>query len=546
MCEVSDSPIGEHFRMPRHEHSIREAGKVRALAEQARADGSEVVVVMGLGFVGTVLAAVVADSVDRRTGRSNKFVIGCERLTRGSYWKIPVLNRGESPVKAEDPSVARMVRRCVLEKNTLVATYDNDCLHLANCVVVAVQCDYVKDKVGDVKAGRVDMDALRAVFETIGNKIPPDCLTLIETTVPPGTTEMVAWPVLRKAFNRRRILSDPLLAHSPERVAPGREYVASMRDYPRVCAGCSREARQRAVNFLREVLNMKKKDALTVMDRPIESETTKVIENSYRATILAFLDEWSLFAERNGIDLIKVIEAIRRRDTHSNIIFPGPGIGGYCLPKDGALGYWAHKHLLGFEDDIFRMTTAAIDINDMRGLHVATLTRDALKNMGRQTAGAVVLVCGASYRQDVADTRNSGSEVVVRKLAEMGAEIAIHDPYVKRWRELEADDPDGTTPLSRFFQNQAALKRVRIARDLRKALRKAEALILAVRHKPYLDLKPRDVVKWVGGPLAVVDCCGILSDRQIREYIGLDCEVKALGRGHIEEIKKRVSGRPGR
>ena len=83
------------------------------------------------------------------------------------------------------------------------------------------------------------------------------------------------------------------------------------------------------------------------MDRPIESETTKIVENSYRATILAFLNEWSLFAERNGVDLIKVIEAIKMRPTHSNIIFPGPGIGGYCLPKDGGLGYWAYKHILG-------------------------------------------------------------------------------------------------------------------------------------------------------------------------------------------------------
>ena len=111
------------------------------------------------------------------------------------------------------------------------------------------------------------------------------------------------------------------------------------------------------VKFLNEVLNTEK-FPLTVMDRPIESETTKIVENSYRATILAFLNEWSLFAERNGVDLIKVIKAIKMRPTHSNMIFPGPGIGGYCLPKDGGLGYWAYKHILGFEDgdDIFKIT----------------------------------------------------------------------------------------------------------------------------------------------------------------------------------------------
>jgi hypothetical protein len=99
-------------------------------------------------------------------------------------------------------------------------------------------------------------------------------------------------------------------------------------------------AKRRVVDFLSEVLNVEQYP-LTVMDRPIESETCKIVENSYRATILAFLDEWSVFAETNGVDLIKVIKAIKVRPTHSNMIFPGPGIGGYCLPKDGGLGLWA-------------------------------------------------------------------------------------------------------------------------------------------------------------------------------------------------------------
>ncbi len=269
----------------------------------------------------------------------------------------------------------------------------------------------------------------------------PHCLTLIETTVAPGTTEFVAWPIMKKAFAARGIASEPLLAHSFERVMPGREYVSSIRDFWRVCSGCDAEARGRVEKFLREVLNTEK-FPLTVMDRPIESETTKIVENSYRATTLAFLNEWSLFAERNGVDLMKVIKAIKMRPTHSNMIFPGPGIGGYCLPKDGGLGYWAYKHILGFEDgdQVFKMSTTAIDINDTRALHVAELTRDALRNMGRYIAGADVLVCGASYRQDVGDTRYSGSEMLVRKLAEMGAEMRVHDPYVEHWYELESQD----------------------------------------------------------------------------------------------------------
>jgi nucleotide sugar dehydrogenase len=223
---------------------------------------------------------------------------------------------------------------------------------------------------------------------------------------------------------------EPLL-HSFERVMPGRQYVASIRDFWRVCSGINEKAKDRVRTFLSQVLNVKK-FPLTVLDRPLESETCKIVENSYRATILAYLHEWSLFAERNGVDLIKVLEAIRVRPTHSNIIFPGPGIGGYCLPKDGGLGVWAYRTLMGFDDDIFQITPLAININDTRALHVAEIVRDALRNMGRIVAASKIALLGASYREDVGDTRYSGSEIVVRKLTEMGAEV-VSMIRIKHW-----------------------------------------------------------------------------------------------------------------
>jgi UDP-N-acetyl-D-glucosamine dehydrogenase len=546
MTAYSVSPAGEKFAIPADKDYAKEMQRLKRLAKKARADGQEVVVVMGVGFVGAVMAAIVADTVHKkgkRKGLPSKFVIGCQRPSVRSYWKIPVLNRGESPVKAEDPEVDPMITRTVVEKKTLTATFNSDCLQLADCVVVDVQCDYAKRDLGDMRTGEADMAALEATMRTIGDKIPPKCLTLIETTVAPGTTEFVAWPILKKAFAKRGMKSTPLLSHSFERVMPGRDYVSSIRDFWRVCSGCNATARKRVAKFLHEVLNTDD-FPLTVMDRPIESETTKIVENSYRATILAFQHEWSLFAERNGVDLIKVINAIKMRPTHSNMIFPGPGIGGYCLPKDGGLGYWAYKHILGFEDgdDIFKMSTTAIDINDTRGLHVATLTRDALRNMGRYIAGADVLICGGSYRQDVGDTRYSGSELVVRRLTEMGAEMRVHDPYLEHWAELENQDvyPAPGHSWARFFRNQDGLKDMRVTQDLAPALKGAEAVIFAVPHEPYLELAPERVVKMAGGPLAVIDCFGILSDDDIRRYFKLGCEVKALGRGHIQRIKEDV------
>jgi len=543
MSEYSISPAGERFPIPGPDAYEAEFERIRGLAEAARQEGKEVVVVMGVGFVGAVMAAIIADTVDKKTGKPSKFVIGCQRPSTRSYWKIPLLNRGQSPVKSEDPEVDPMIARCVLEKKTLTATYNSDCLALADCVVVDVQCDYTKHDLGNMRSGEAEMAALEATMRTIGEKIRPDCLVLIETTVAPGTTEFVAFPILKKAFVARGIRSLPILAHSFERVMPGREYVSSIRDFWRVCSGCNPEARGRVVKFLTEVLNTDE-FPLTVMDRPIESETTKIVENSYRATILAFLNEWSLFAERNGVDLLKVVKAIKVRPTHSNIIFPGPGIGGYCLPKDGGLGYWAYKHILGFEDgdDVFRITPEAIDTNDTRSLHAAELARDALRNMGRYIAGSVVCIAGASYREDVGDTRYSGSELVVRKLTEMGAEVRVHDPYVEHWYELENQQeyPAPGHSLARFFRNQEGLTEIRVAKDLKQALKGVDAVVLAVRHAPYMDLRPEDVVAWAGGPLAVVDCFGILPDEKIRRYFELGCEVKALGRGHIQRIKEEV------
>ena len=542
--EYSISPNGEKFTLPTDEDYKQEYEKLVKLADEQRKMGREIVVVMGLGFVGAVMAGVVADSVDKDTGKSNKFVIGMQRPSTRSFWKIPFFNRGISPVKAEDPEVEPLIERCVMQKKTMIATFTYDALKLADILVVDVQCDFLKEDLGNLRSGNADISALEDSFKIIGEKISPECLVLIETTVPPGTTEYVAYPHIKKAFKKRNITSEPQLAHSYERVMPGKNYVSSVRDFWRVCSGINEESREKVSRFLSEVLNVEEYP-LTVLDRPIESETCKIVENSYRATILAFLDEWSLFAETNGVDLVKVIDAIKIRPTHNNLIFPGPGIGGYCLPKDGGLGLWAYKHLLGFENDIFKITPEAININDTRALHVAQLVRDALRNMGLIVAACQVTLLGASYREDVADTRYSGSEIIVRKLTEMGADIKVHDPYVEHWWELEKQEsyPAAGLSWSRFFRNQEHLSEIRMIPDLKDSLNGSDAVVIAVRHKQYLNLNPDEVVEMAGGKIAVIDCFGILDDSTIERYFELGCEVKGLGRGHINRIKDKVRKR---
>ena len=128
------------------------------------------------------------------------------------------------------------------------------------------------------------------------------------------------------------------------------------------------------------------------------------------------------------------------------------------------------------------MTPLAVDINDTRALHVPQLVRDALRNMGEPVAAADVLVLGVSYREDVGDTRYSGSEIIVRRLTEMGAKIRVHDPYLKHWPEFDTqeDAPDDTR--ARFFSRQAGLKCLPIQNDMWAAMEGVKVIILAVRH----------------------------------------------------------------
>lgn len=538
--DISLSLVGEEFQIPDDLKYASEISCIENLIKRHRAIGEEIVVVIGLGFVGLVMAAVIADTTDAND-KPTKFVLGLQRPSNRSYWKVPLINSGKSPVKSEDPDVEVLIDRCVKEKGSLRATFVKEALQYADVVVIDVQCDYVKNTLGNVADGTVDMVALEDTFRLVGEMTPADALILIETTVAPGTTEQIVYPIIRKEFTKRGIASEPLLAHSYERVMPGRHYVASVRDYWRVCSGINETARDRVVAFLNEVLNTEGYP-LTVLDRPIESETAKIIENSYRATLLAFMDEWTVFAERNGVDLKKVIEAIKIRPTHSNILFPGPGIGGYCLPKDGGLGVWSYKHILGWEDDIFKITPLAIDINDTRALKIPQLVRDALRNMGEPIAAADILLLGISYREDVGDTRYSGSELIARRLAEMGANIKAHDPYVDHWLELEEQDtyPHQGQSRSRFFSRQEQLKELQIEKDIWKAMKGVKAIVLAVRHSAYMNLDPDAIFQAVGKPFAIIDCFCILNDTQIRRYLELGCEVKGSGRGHIKRIKELI------
>ena len=170
---LSLSPNGEAFPLPQSGDYDKEFKRLQTLVKKHRKENREIVVVMGVGFVGAVMAGVVADSVDKKTKKPNKFVIGMQRPSPRSFWKIPYLNRGVAPVESEDPEVAPLIARCVREKKTLTATFTYDALTLADVVVVDVQCDYIKETLGNCRQGHADIAALEESLRIIGERIMP-------------------------------------------------------------------------------------------------------------------------------------------------------------------------------------------------------------------------------------------------------------------------------------------------------------------------------------------------------------------------------------
>ncbi|MDD2331556.1 MAG: nucleotide sugar dehydrogenase [Candidatus Cloacimonetes bacterium] len=510
MQNISLAPDGTKYPLPTDAEAIEERKILKSITEEQRKKGRKIVAVQGLGFVGCVMATVVADAVDEK-GEPIYYVHGHQRPSPRSFWKIPVINNGIPPVSSSDEEVPEIFHRCVVEKQNFRATWEDYVYELVDVVVVDIQLDATKPAFGEAEKGFCDLYAFRGGIRTLGQHIKPDCLILVETTVPPGTCEKVVKPIIEEEFTKRGIditKTPPLIAHSYERVMPGAKYVASIRDFWRVFSGVNQKSRDLCREFLSNVLNVKKYP-LTELDHTNASELSKVMENSYRATNIALTLEWARFAEQIGVDLYKVREAIRKREgTHDNLLRPSLGVGGYCLTKDPVLANWAMNALFGLEGTL-DMAIRSVNINDTMPLHTIEIIKQVIENL-KETQ---VTVLGVSYLENLGDTRHSPSKTLVEFLRKEFALVKVHDPYVEVWPEI-----DETVVLH----------------DLGESLSGAQVVVFAVGHDEYRKLKPEDVVAMTGGKPLIVDCSNFLSDSIIAQYRKLGCEVRGVGKGHIK------------
>ncbi len=513
MLNVSIAPDGKEYPLPTAEDSEKEKAILKQITEEQRKLGRKIVAVQGLGFVGCVMATVVADAVDAN-GKPIYYVHGQQRTSKRSFWKVPMINTGIPPVSSSDPEVPEIFHRCVVEKQNFRATWEPYVYELADVVVVDIQLDATKPAFGEAEKGYCDLTAFREGIRTLGQHIKPDCMILVETTVPPGTCEKVVKPIIEEEFTKRGIdiaKQPPLIAHSYERVMPGAKYVASIRDFWRVYSGVNQKSIDMCKAFLTDILDVKNYP-LTELESTNASELSKVMENSYRATNIALTLEWARFAEQIGVNLFTVRNAIRKRKgTHDNLLRPSLGVGGYCLTKDPVLANWSMGTLFGLEGSL-KLAINSVNINDTMPLHTIDLIKSEIETL----RNIKVAVLGVSYLENLGDTRHSPSKILVEFLRKDFALVKVHDPYVESWPEVEE---------------------ITVLTKMDEVLADADVVVFAVGHDEYRNLKPQSVIELSGKKPLIIDCSDFLSDDTIKEYLKLGCKVKGVGKGHIDSLK---------
>jgi UDP-N-acetyl-D-glucosamine dehydrogenase len=457
-----------------------------------------VVCVQGLGFVGTAMALATA-SARERDGSPAFDVVGVELDSPSGRERVEAINSGRLPIRSADPELGDALARAV-EAGNLRATTDDEAYASAEVAVVDIGLD-VTDR-GDEP--RVDLEDLRAAVHGLAARMPKGALIVVETTVPPGTCEKVIAPEIDLALQQRGLPPGSiLLAHAYERVMPGADYFDSIVNFWRVYAGHTPDAADACEAFLSKVVNTADYP-LTRLSSTTASEIAKVLENTYRATTIAFMEEWGRFAEAVDVDLFEVIDAIRMRPTHSNIRQPGFGVGGYCLTKDPLFAQYGAHELFGLRELEFPFSRRAVEVNDVMPL----VTLDKLDELLGGLAGRRVLLLGVSYREGVGDTRYSPSAAFLAHARERGAKVIAHDPLVTQWEEeaelaSELPSPEGF-----------------------------DALVFAVPHAEYVAM---DVAAWLGEarPL-VVDAAKVLQTEQLRRVAAAGSRVWSIGRGPVE------------
>ncbi len=457
------------------------------------------VCIQGLGFVGSAMAVATASAMANKETPAYR-VIGVDLDNPLGRMRVDSLNQGIFPFPTTDHELQEATRKAHQQGN-LTATCDPDVFKQADYIIVSIA--FGIDSLTDPNKNFL-LDDFKQAIHIFSERMSPECLVIIETTVPPGTCRNIILPIIQEGFLKNgHKPEDILLCHSYERVMPGKDYLKSITDFYRCYAGYNEKSADLCELFLSRVINAKEWP-LTRLKTLEASEIAKVLENSYRAINIALIEEWAEFSEKLGIDLNEVVDAIRLRPTHSNIRQPGFGVGGYCLTKDPLYASLGSENILNLKGFEFPFCELAVQVNQQMPLRCLKRVQEQLGSLHNKK----LLLMGISYREDIGDTRYSPAEIFYRAAIAQGATVICHDPLVERWPETNVQVETNIHQLDPA---------------------EFDAVIFGVAHQNYKKL---NISEWLGQsqPL-IMDACRLLSEGSIQELIEKDHNIFVIGRG---------------
>ena len=395
------------------------------------AERTTLVAVLGQGYVGLTLAAAAAAEGFRVTG----IEIDAERTEALSHGDLVV------------PGVDEELFRTAVQTGNLTFAAAAKPVADAQLVFVCVPTP--------LRDGAPDLNHVEGAARDVAAHLTRGTLVVLESTTYPGTTDQVVRPILEEGSGLSAG-SDFLLAYSPERIDPGNAHF-SMRNTPRVIGGTTDLATEAGMAFYGHLV-----DKVVPVSSPRVAETAKLLENTFRHVNVALVNELTMLTHDLDIDVWEVIDAAATKPFGFMPFFPGPGLGGHCIPLDPTYLSWQMRRETGRH---FGVLEQAQDVNDRMPNYVASRVAEILNTQGRAVNGARILVLGVAYKPDVGDVRESPALRTMQVLHKRGADVRFHD----------------------FFVDEVALNGA-IARsvdDLDRAMADADVVVLLTPHAAY-------------------------------------------------------------
>ena len=429
------------------------------------------IVVVGLGFVGSATGIAIASC------KKKYQVFGLDLNSQEGKRRIDSLNNSIFPFNTNDQKLKKNLKS-IIKKKIFQCTYNKDVLFKADVILLNINFDIINNK--------FDLNPFKSAIQDIGSRIKEKTLVIINSTVPPGCCENIVYPILKKQFIKRGLkTNDILLAHSYERVMPGKNYYDSIVNYWRVYSGINQSSKKKCKKFLQSFINTNK-FPLTILENTRSSETSKVLENSYRAINIALIEEWTKFTKLIDINFNEILKAIRFRPSHRNIMSPGIGVGGYCLTKDPKFADLSVKQIFKKKKKIdFKFSNLSISVNKKMPEHSIEIISNALPKIKNKK----FLIFGVAYKNDVGDTRNSPIFNIYKFLKQQKAIVEYFDPFVPYWEEVKKKSITNKQEIDKF-----------------------DYFVLAVNHTTFKNI---DFVNLASKKKTFFDFANVLSEKKI-------------------------------